>query len=107
MRHARTTGKNYTLGDFDGLSLWVTKLGGKLWLFRYYWEGSQQRMSFGAYPEISLKQARARRDEARRLSADNISPCEHRKQQRHEVEIAVKQTFEAVYSEWVSLKEGR
>jgi len=112
IRHARTTGKNYTLGDFDGLSLWVTKSGGKLWLFRYYWEGSQQRMSFGAYPENSLKKARARRDEARRLLADNINPCEHRKQQRHEVEIAVKQTFEAVYSEWVdfrrlSLKEGR
>ena len=112
VRHARTTGKNYTLGDFDGLSLCVTKTGGKLWFFRYYWEGMQKRMSFGTYPEVSLKQARERRDEARRLLADNINPCEHRKQQRLEVEIAVKQTFEAVYNEWVdfrrlSLKEGR
>ncbi|WP_372339943.1 Arm DNA-binding domain-containing protein [Pseudomonas sp. P7548] len=47
IRHARITGKNYTLGDFDGLSLWVTKAGSKLWLFRYYWEGRQQRMSLG------------------------------------------------------------
>jgi hypothetical protein len=56
VRHARTTGKNYTLGDFDGLSLWVTKAGGKLWLFRYYWEARQQRMPFGSYSELSLKQ---------------------------------------------------
>jgi|GEM_PF-1574929 len=112
IRHARTTGKTYTLGDFDGLSLCVTKTGGKLWFFRYYWKGMQKRMSLGTYPEVSLKQARERRDEARRLLAININPCEHRKQQRHEVEIAVKQTFEAVYNEWVgfrrlSLKEGR
>ena len=49
IRHARITGKNYTLCDFDGLSLWVTKAGSKLWLFRYDWEGRQQRMSFGAW----------------------------------------------------------
>ncbi|WP_256579986.1 MULTISPECIES: tyrosine-type recombinase/integrase [unclassified Pseudomonas] len=112
IRHARITGKNYTLGDFDGLSLWVTKAGSKLWLFRYYWEGRQQRMSLGTYPEVSLKQARSRRDDARRLLADNINPCEHRKQQRHAAEVAEKHTFEAVYNEWVNfrrliLKEGR
>lgn len=69
IRHARITGKNYTLCDFDfdGLSLWVTKARSKLWLFRDYWEGRQQRMSFGAYP--SLKRARERRDEARKLIA--------------------------------------
>ncbi|MBF6029348.1 DUF4102 domain-containing protein [Pseudomonas sp. P115] len=74
IRHARITGKNYTLCDFDGSSLWVTKAGSKLWLFRSYWEGRQQRMSFGAYPEVSLKQARERRDEARKLIARYINP---------------------------------
>lgn len=58
IRHARSTGKNYMLDDFDGLSLMVTSVGNKRWLFRYYWEGRQQRMSFGTYPEVSLKQAR-------------------------------------------------
>ena len=77
IRHARITGKNYTLCDFDGLSLWVTKAESKLWLFRYYWEGHQQRMSFGAYLEVSLKQVREYRDEARKLFAQNINPCEH------------------------------
>ena len=112
IRHARSTGKNYTLGDFDGLSLGVSKVGGKIWLFRNYWEGRQKRMSFGTYPEVSLKQARERRDEARKLSAENVNPCAHRKQQRREAEAEEKHTFQAVYDEWIdfrrlSLNEGR
>jgi hypothetical protein len=111
IRHARATGKNYTLSDFDGLSLMVTAIGNKRWLFRYYWEVRQQRMSFGTHPEVSLKQARKRRDEARKLIAQNINPRDHRKQQRIEAEAEVKQTFLAVYNERfdfrrLSLKEG-
>lgn len=41
IRHARPTDKNYTIGDFDGLSLMVTAAGKKRWLFRFYWEGQQ------------------------------------------------------------------
>jgi hypothetical protein len=70
----------------------VTKAGGKLWLFRYYWEGRQQRMSFGAYPEVRLKQARERRDAARKLLAQNINPCAYRRQQRREVETSKKKS---------------
>ena len=49
IRHARPTDKNYTIGDFDGLSLMVTAAGKKRWLFRFYWEGQQAKMSFGSY----------------------------------------------------------
>ncbi len=69
VRHARVTGNDYTLGDSDGLTLNVAVSGGKIWLFRYYWSGKQKRMSLGSYPQISLKEARARRDEARALVA--------------------------------------
>lgn len=86
IRHARPTDKNYTIGDFDGLSLMVTTAGKKRWLFRFYWEGQQAKMSLGSYPAVSLKQARERRDEARKLLAQNINPCEHRKQRRIEAE---------------------
>jgi hypothetical protein len=65
VRHARITDDDYTLGDSDGLTLNVSVSGGKFWLFRYYWAGKQKRMSLGCYPQISLKEARARRDEAR------------------------------------------
>ncbi|UVL86019.1 tyrosine-type recombinase/integrase [Pseudomonas sp. B21-028] len=112
VRHARITGNDYTLGDSDGLTLNVTARGGKVWLFRYYWAGKQKRMSLGCYPQISLKDARTRRDEARALVAQGINPYEHRKQQRLAVHAAKEHTFEAVFNQWVefrrlSLKEGR
>jgi hypothetical protein len=69
-------------------------------------------MSLGSYPQISLKEARRRRDEARALVAQGINPYEHRKQQRRSVRNAAEHTFEAVFDQWVafrrlSLKEGR
>jgi hypothetical protein len=104
VRQARITGNDYSLGDTDGLALNVTSRGGKIWCFRYYWAGKQKRMSLGSYPQISLKEARARRDE--------VNPYEHRKQQRRAVHSAAEHTFEAVFGQWVafrrlSLKEGR
>lgn len=112
VRHARITGNDYTLGDSDGLTLNVTARGGKVWLFRYYWAGKQGRMSLGSYPQIGLKEARTRRDEARALVARGINPYEHRKQQRLAAYVAKERTFEAVFNQWVefrrlSLKEGR
>lgn len=58
IRSAKRTGKPYTLADSDGLFLAVSKEGVKAWHFRYMWCGKQKRMSFGLYPEVSLKQAR-------------------------------------------------
>lgn len=112
VRQARITGNDYTIGDTDGLALNVTARGGKIWRFRYYWAGVQKRMSLGSYPQISLKEARARRDEARALVAQGINPYEHRKQQRRAARFAAEHTFEAVFNQWVefrrlSLKEGR
>ncbi len=71
VRQARITGNDYSLGDTDGLALNVTARGGKIWYFRYFLAGKQKRMSLGSYPQISLRDARGRRDEARaRLLAD-------------------------------------
>lgn len=112
IRHARVTGKDYTLADSDGLFLNVTAQGGKIWHFRYYWAGRQKRMSFGSYPQVGLRDARARRDEARAFIAQGTNPCEQRKQQRHAVRLASDHAFEAVFNQWIafrrlSLKEGR
>jgi len=69
-------------------------------------------MSLGCYPQISLKEARTRLDDACALVAQGINPYEHRKQQRRAVRFATEHTFEAVFDQWVafrrlSLKEGR
>ncbi len=54
-RQAKATGKPYTLGDIDGLSLGVSDQGGRSWHFRYVWVGKPKRMSLGTYPESALE----------------------------------------------------
>ena len=112
VRQAKATGKAYTLPDLDGLSLAVTAAGGRTWHFRYYWAGKQKRMSLGTYPEVTLREARSLRDEARALLAKGTNPRVHRKQKRTAVRLADENSFEAVYRKWLkhrglSLKEGR
>lgn len=112
VRRAKATGKAYTLRDMDGLFLAVTATGGKSWHFRYYWLKEPKRMSLGTYPEISLREARALRDEARALVAKDVNPRTHRKQKRGAVKLAGENTFEAIYKKWLahrelSLKKGR
>lgn len=101
VRRARITGKTYTLGDSDGLALYVSARGTKSWHFRYYWLGKQKRMSFGPYPEISLKEARQRRDAARTLVANGINPQVHRQQVRQSQRLAQAQVFKAVFDAWL------
>ena len=66
VRQAKTTGKDYTLNDTDGLVLFVTARGAKKWHFRFTWLGKQQRVAVGSYPEMSLKEAREQRDDLER-----------------------------------------
>ena len=112
VRQAKKTGKEYTIRDADGLSLAVTAAGGRTWHFRYYWAGKQKRMSLGTYPEVTLREARSLRDEARALLARGINPRVHRKHKRTAVQLAHESTFDAVYRRWLahrglSLKAGR
>ncbi|PHY81661.1 integrase (plasmid) [Serratia marcescens] len=112
VRQAKSTGKAYTLGDTCGLSLAVSADGGKSWHFRYSWNNAQKRLSLGTYPEVSLKEARSRRDEARELVARSINPRKHRNQERHLALLAEEHTFLKVFEQWfefrkLSLKAGR
>ena len=112
VRQAKTTGKLYNLPDLDGLGLVVSPVGGKSWHFRYYWMKEPKRMSLGTYPEVSLREARALRDEARALVAKDINPRLHREQKRAAVKLAGENTFEAIYKKWLAhrergLKKGR
>ena len=112
VRQAKATGKSYTLADFDGLSLFVSPNGAKAWHFRFSWGGKRDRMSFGGYPALSLKDARDLRDEARAMLAKGINPHSERKRKQHAIVLAGEHTFKAVYEQWLnhrrlSLEEGR
>ncbi|WP_437884322.1 Arm DNA-binding domain-containing protein [Pseudomonas sp. LRF_L74] len=58
VKKAPTTGKTYLLADTDGLYLCVSASGSRAWHFRYCWGGRRPRISFGSYPELSLRDAR-------------------------------------------------
>ncbi|MBA4246332.1 MAG: integrase, partial [Pseudomonas sp.] len=112
VRQAKATGKPYTLADFDGLSLFVSANGSKAWHFRFSWGGKRDRMSFGSYPALSLKDARTLRDEAHSLLAKGVNPHSERKRKRHAIVLAGEHTFKAVYEQWLahrqlSLEAGR
>ena len=77
VRRAKPQTSPYSLKDGRGLSLRIEPAGGKLWHFRFYWQGKQQRISFGTYPEVNLNTARQRRDDARVMLANNIDPRTH------------------------------
>jgi hypothetical protein len=102
VRQAKATGMEYTLGDGDGLALRVTATGAKYWHFRYFWLGKQKRMSFGTYPEVSLRDARDLRHEARALLAKNINPHHDRKRKRLAARLSAENTLEAVYQKWLA-----
>lgn len=74
VRNAKSYGKVQKLSDGGGLYLHVTATGSKLWRMAYRFKGKQKLLSFGAYPAISLKDARHRRDDARESLAKEIDP---------------------------------
>jgi integrase len=99
VRNAKPKEKFYKLADGDGLHLYVTEKGSKLWRFRYRFDRKEKLLSLGIYPEISLVDARQRRDEARRQLAHGIDPGALRKAQK-QTETEEKETFEVVAREW-------
>ena len=98
-RTAKPKEKPYKLSDFDGLYLLVTEKGHKWWRFRYRFDGKEKLLSLGTYPEISLADARLRRDEARRQVAHGIDPGAVRKAQK-QAETEETETFEVIAHEW-------
>ena len=99
VRNAKPLQKEYKLFDGGGLFLLITHSGGKLWHFKYRFEGKEKKLAFGAYPEISLLDARQRRDDARRLLANNVDPGAVRKAQK-QAKIETTETFEVIAREW-------
>lgn len=101
---ARPRASAYVLRDGFGLLLRVDPAGGKLWRLDYRRPGSGKRntLSLGSYPATSLRVARERRDEARRLMEKGIDPGEQRKIEA----AAVPDTFEAVAREWYAKQGG-
>jgi integrase len=98
-RNAKPQKSSYKIFDGGGLFLLVTPSGGKLWHFKYRFDQKEKKLALGTYPEISLADARQRRDEARRQIAHGIDPGAVRKAQK-QADTKVTETFEVIAREW-------
>lgn len=100
LRNAKPKEKPYSLADGRGLSLLVQPTGGKWWRLRYRCDGKAKMLSLGVFPDVGLKDARIRRDDARKLLADGIDPGEHRKATKASKSDRAADSFEVVAREW-------
>jgi integrase len=99
IRNAKQPDKKIKLFDGDGLFLLVTPQGGKYFRLKYRFEGKEKLLALGTYPEISLADARKRRDLARQQLAQSIDPGAVKKAQK-QAATAEKETFEVIAREW-------
>lgn len=100
IRKAKPADKQTKLFDEKGLFLLLTPAGGKWWRLKYRFGGKEKLLSLGTYPEVSLKDARERRDEARRLLANEVDPGEARKAKKAAGNERAANSFEVIAREW-------
>jgi integrase len=99
-RSAKPKDRAYKLADAKGLYLYVTPTGFRSWRWKYRFAGIEKRLTFGAYPEVSLAKARQKRDEAAGLIRDGVDPGIARKQKAAAIAVETQNTFEIVARHW-------
>ncbi|NKJ47188.1 integrase [Burkholderia sp. SG-MS1] len=100
VRSAKPADKPIRLFDADGLYVEVAPAGGKWWRFKYRFGGKEKRLSLGVYPDVGLRDARERRDHARKLLANGVDPGVERKVQKAATVERAANSFETVAREW-------
>lgn len=108
VQNAKPKEAAYKLFDGGGLFLQVTPAGGKHWKMKYRQSnGKEGLLSFGAYPAVSLEQARRKRDEARTQKAAGHDPGEVKRQEKADMQSLAKNSFRAVADAWMELASAK
>ncbi|MEO6967992.1 MAG: integrase arm-type DNA-binding domain-containing protein [Rhodanobacteraceae bacterium] len=102
LRKLKPKAKLYRVADAGGLCVEVVPNGSRLWRFRFRFAGKAKMLSLGAYPEITLVEARQRRDEARKLVAHGTDPSLQRRIEKVNARMLSATTFQAVADEWLA-----
>ena len=102
IRKARPKPKEYTLADGEGLLVRVSPTGKKIWFFNYVNPVTLKRnkLSLGAFPEVSLREAREKRAELRALVRNNVDPKLQRQRDREALKHDAELTLQSVFNEW-------
>jgi len=107
IRKARAKHTVYRLTDGGGLYLQITPAGGRLWRWKYRFEGREKLMSFGSYPDVSLSLVRERHVEARKLLASGTDPMAERKAEKAAAENSFQSIARAWWEHWQDGKNLR
>lgn len=103
LRALKPRAKQYKVADEKGLYVLVTPAGGRLWKLKFRNKaGAEKKLSLGAYPEVSLREARELRDGARTSLAKGIDPAEQKRRDRQAAKISAANSFEAVAKAYIA-----
>ena len=100
LRGIEATGKAQKHPDGGGLYLYISPTGGKLWRMDYRFDGKRKTLSIGAYPTVSLADARGKRQEAKVQIVQGIDPCGHKQAVKASVRAENTNSYETVMREW-------
>ena len=100
IRNAKPAARPFKMGDARGLYLLVTPAGGKLWRLKYRLESREKSLAMGTYPEVTLSDARKRREEARALIAKGKDPSREKQRSKARAKIGAADTFVVIKDEY-------
>ncbi|HKF94373.1 MAG TPA: Arm DNA-binding domain-containing protein [Gammaproteobacteria bacterium] len=97
---AKPIARPFKLFDGGGLYLLVKPNGGRYWRMQYRFKGKAKGLAFGTYPTVSLREARDKRDDARKLLRNGIDPSAVRRELKLRAKGQAADAFEAIAREW-------
>lgn len=100
IRAATPKEKQYRLSDSGGMYLEIRPNGGRYWRLKYRFGGKEKALTIGAYPDVSLKEARAKRDAAKKQLAGGVDPSFAKQAAKRTTRLNAENSFEAVAREW-------
>lgn len=100
IKHAKAKNRPYTMTDGGGLGIEVSPAGGKVWRWRFRYDGKHQTLTIGKYPSISIAKARLARDEAREQVHAGYHPSRVKQAQKLRRMAENETTFESVARKW-------
>lgn len=104
VRKSKPEAKPYKMADGGGMYLEVMPNGSKYWRLKYRFGGKEKRLALGVYPDITLAEARGRRDDARKLLANGSDPGAVKQSQKRQAKLSAANSFEAIAREFHALK---
>jgi integrase len=100
IKNAKPREKAYKLSDGDGLFLLIAPNGSKYWRFKYRFNGKEKLLALGVYDQVTLADARLKRNKARDLLVNEIDPSQLKQEKKRLGKIAAENSFESIAREW-------